>query len=180
MKVAIIGAGLIGCERISALQKISKIYSTSLVSKQALDVLKSMDELPSDLLLEKSYLQEEIYRYVSEQPHRYAILADSSKLNIIALQARMNDLLLKQFPSSGLTILTGKVDNMTLFSISGFKNSNKALSFFDTVITETYIQSLLKDVKNFQFIITEDNLNILMNNRTPDSYLKFFHTKYKR
>ena len=163
-----------------ALQKISKKYSTSPVSEQALNVIRSMDELPADLLLEKSYLQEDIYRYVTEQPHRYAILADSSKLNIVALQARMNDLLLKQFSSSGLTINIGTVANMTLFTISGFTNSNKALSFFDTVITETYIQSLLKEIRNYQFIITEDNLSLLINNRNPDSYLKFFHTKYKR
>ena len=43
-----------------ALQKISKKYSNSPVAEQALDVIRSMDELPSDLLLEKSYLQEDI------------------------------------------------------------------------------------------------------------------------
>jgi hypothetical protein len=69
---------------------------------------------------------------------------------------------------------------MILFTISGFTNSNKALSFFDTVITETYIQSLLKEIKNYQFVITDDNLTLLINNRNPDSYMNFFHTKYKR
>ena len=106
-----------------------------------------------------------------------AILADSSKLNIIALQARMNDLLMKQFPSGGLTINIGTLANMTLFTISGFTNSTKALSFFDTLTTETYIQSLLKEVKNYQFIITDDNLNLLINNRNWEGYLKFFHLK---
>jgi len=162
------------------LQKISKKYSTSPVSQQALDVIRSMDELPADLLLEKSYIQQDIYRYVTEQPYKYAVLADSSKLNIVALLARMNDLLFKQYPSSGLTINTSTFTNMTLFTISGFTNSSKALSFFDSVSTETYIQSLLKEIKNFQFIISEDNLQTLLNNRNPDSYMKFFHTKYKR
>jgi len=163
-----------------ALQKIATKYSSSPVSQQALDVIRSMNELPADLLLEKSYLQEEIYRYVPEQPHRYVILADSSKLNIVALQARMTDLLLKQFKSSGLTINTSTIANMTLFTVAGFTTSNKALSFYDTVITETYIQALLKEVKNFQFVISEDNLNALINNRNADSYLKFYHAKYKR
>jgi len=162
------------------LKKLSTKYPTSPVSNQALDVIKSMDELPADLLLEKSYLQEDVYRYVTDQPHRYAILADSSKLNSIALQARMNDLILKQFPASGLIINTGSIGNMTLFSISGFTNSAKALLLFDAVTTETYIQSLLKEIKNYQFIITEDNLNLLIKNNKPDSYLKFFHAKYKR
>ena len=162
------------------LQKLSTKYSTSPVAKQALDVIRSMDELPADLLLEKSYLQEDIYRYVTAQSHRYAILADSSKLNIIALQARMSDLILKQFPSVGLTLNIGKLGNMTLFSISGFKESTKALLFFDAVTTETYIQSLLKEIKNYQFIISDDNLNLLINNQKTDGYLKFFHAKYKR
>ena len=162
------------------LQKLSTKYPNSPVSSQALDVIRSMDELPADLLLEKSYLQEDIYRYVKEEPHRYVILADSAKLNSIALQARMNDLILKQFPASGLTIHTDKFGNMILFTISGFLNSTKALSFFDAVTTETYIQTLLKETKNYQFIITEENLNILLRNKIPDSYLKFFHAKYKR
>ena len=163
-----------------ALQKISKKYSSSPVSQQALDVIRSMDELPTDILLEKSYVQQDIYRYVTEQPYKYAILADSSKLNSVALQARMNDLLLKQFPSGGLSINTGTIANLTLFTVSGFTNSSKALSFFDILTTETYIQSLLKEVKNYQFIISDDNLNLLLNNPNPDSYLKFFHAKYKR
>jgi tetratricopeptide (TPR) repeat protein len=163
-----------------ALQKISTKYPNSPVAEQALNVIRSMDELPTDLLLEKSYLQEDIYRYVTDQPYRYGILADSSKLNIIALQARMNDLLMKQFPAGGLTVNTGTLANMTLFTISGFTNSTKALSFFDAVTTETYIQSLLKEVKNYQFIITDDNLNLLTNNRNWEGYLKFFHLKYKR
>ena len=162
------------------LQKISKKYSTSPVSQQALDVIRSMDELPADLMLEKSYIQQDIYRYVTDQPYKYAILADSSKLNIVALQARMNDLLLKQYPSAGLTINTSTFANMTLFTVSEFTNSSKALSFFDTLTTETYIQSLLKEIKNYQFIISDDNLSLLLNNRNPDSYLKFFHIKYKR
>ena len=162
------------------LKNISTKYSTSPVSKQALAVLRSMDELPADLLLDNSYLEDNIYRYVPDQAHRYAILADSSKLNMIALQARISDIILKQFPSAGLTIHTGKIGNMSLFTISGFKNSEKALLFFDVANTETYIQSLLKELKNFQFIITEDNLNLIINNQKPDSYLKFFHVKYKR
>jgi tetratricopeptide (TPR) repeat protein len=163
-----------------ALQKIATKYSSSPVSQQALDVIHSMNELPADLLFEKSYLQEEIYRYVPEQPHRYVILADSSKLNIIALQARMTDLLLKQFKSFGLTINITTFANMTLFTVAGFTNSSKALSFYDMVISETYIQTLLKEVKNFQFVISEDNLKALVNNRNADSYLKFYRVKYKR
>jgi hypothetical protein len=162
------------------LQKLAKKYSTSPVSQQALDVIRSMDELPADLMLEKSYIQQDIYRYVTDQPYKYAILADSSKLNIVALQARMNDLLLKQYPAGGLTINTGTIANMTLFTVSGFTNSSKGLSFFDTLTTETYIQSLLKEIKNYQFIISDDNVSLLLNNRNPDSYLKFFHLKYKR
>ena len=163
-----------------ALQKISTKYSNSPVSEQALNVIRSMNELPADLLIEKSYLQDDIYRYVTEQPYRYVILADSSKLNIIALQARMNDLLMKQFPAGGLTINTGTLANMTLFTISGFANSAKALTFFDAVTTETYIQSLLKEVKNYQFIITNDNLSLLTSNRNWEGYLKFFHLRYNR
>jgi tetratricopeptide (TPR) repeat protein len=162
------------------LQKIATKYSTSPVSKQALDVIRSMDELPADLLLEKSYIQEEIYRFTPEQPHRYAILADSSKVNIVALQARLNDLLLKQFPSVGLTLNIGTIANMTLLTISGFPNSSKVLTFFDLITTETYIQALLKEIKNYQFIISDDNLNTLIKNRNPESYLNFFHLKYKR
>ena len=162
------------------LQKISTKYPTSPVSKQALDVIRSMDELPADLLLEKSYLQEDIYRFAIEQPHRYAILADSSKLNTIALQARMSDIILKQFPSEGLTIHTSNTGNMMMFTITGFKDGNKALSFFDVVITETYIQTLLKEIKSYQFIITDDNYNLLINNQKPEGYFKFFHVKYKR
>jgi len=163
-----------------ALQKLATKYPSSPVSKQALDVIKSMDELPADILFDKSYIQEDIYRYETGQPHRYAILADSSKLNIVALQARMYDLILKQFPNTGLTISTGSIGNMALFTVTGFSNSAKAMTFFDAVVTETYIQSLVKDIKNFQFIITEDNLNILTNNKKPDSYLKFFQVKYKK
>lgn len=163
-----------------ALKKISIKYPNSPVADQALNVIRSIDELPTDLLLEKSYLHEDIYRYVTDQPCRYGILADSSKLNIIALQARMNDLLMKQFPTGGLTVNIGTLSNMTLFTISGFTDSSKALSFFDTVTTETYIQSLLKEVKNYQFIITADNLNLLTNNRNWEGYLKFFHLNYKR
>lgn len=163
-----------------ALQKLSTKYPTSPVSKQALDVIRSMDELPADLLLEKSYLQEDIYRYTTDQLHRYAILADSSKLNTIALQARMSDIILKQFPSAGLTIHTSNIGNMTLFTITGFKDGIKALSFFDVVTTETYIQTLLKEIKNYQFIISDDNFNLLINNQKPEGYFKFFHVKYKR
>ncbi|MDP4290860.1 MAG: tetratricopeptide repeat protein [Bacteroidota bacterium] len=163
-----------------ALQKIAVKYANDPVSAQALNVIRSMDELPADMFMEKSYLQEDIYRFMMEQPHSYAILADSSKLNIIALKARMGDLLLRQYRSSGLTINTAVFANMTLFTVSGFPNGAKALPFYDAVITETYIQSILKGVSSYQFIISDENLTALKNNRNPDSYLKFFHLKYKR
>lgn len=163
-----------------ALQLLTTKYPNHPVSNLALDVLKSMDELPIDVSIEKSITQTDIFRYDLQLPHRFIIIAETDKLNIAALQARMNDLVLKKYPSGNLIIQTIPFKNMTLFSISGFADGTKAMLFYDSVAIEAYIQVILKDIKTYQFIITEPNFGILNRNLNLDEYLNFFKTKYKR
>ncbi len=163
-----------------ALQLLTTKYSNHPVANLALDVLKSMDELPADVSIEKAVTQTEVFRYTTQQPHRFVIIAETDKLNIAALQARMNDLILKKYSSGNLTIQITPFKNMTLFSISGFTDSAKAMLFYDSVATEAYIQVILKDVKTNQFIITEPNFEILNRNQNLEEYLNFFKAKYKR
>jgi tetratricopeptide (TPR) repeat protein len=163
-----------------ALQLLTTKYPNHPVANLALDVLKSMDELPTDVSIAKAVVQTDVFRYNPQLPHRFVIVAETDKLNIAALQARMNDLILKKYPSGSLFIQTTPFKNMTLFSISGFTDSSKAMLFYDSVSIEAYIQVIIKDLKTNQFIITEPNFEILNRNQNLDDYLIFFKTKYKR
>lgn len=163
-----------------ALQLLTTKYPNHPVANLALDVLKSMDELSTDVSIEKAVIQTDLFRYNPQLSHRFVIIAETDKLNIAALQARMNDLILKKYPSGNLFIQTAPFKNMTLFSISGFTDSAKAMLFYDSVAVEAYIQVIIKDVKTYQFIITEPNFEILNKSLSIEEYLNFFKAKYKR
>jgi tetratricopeptide (TPR) repeat protein len=163
-----------------ALQLLITKYPTHPVANLALDVLKRMDELPSNPSTKKTDVQTESFKYDPLLPHRFVIIAETDKSNIATLQARMNDFIVKQYPSNNLALQITPFKSMSLFSISGFTDSAKAMRFYDNIVSEASIQTTIKEVKTIQFIITEKNLENLNRNQNLDDYLKFFKINYKR
>lgn len=85
----------------------------------------------------------------------------------------------EEFNFSGLAVNNQKFDEEHDYMVvTGFKDKEEAMRYFNTVLSNRKLFKSLRSVNYTNFIITEVNLQTLLEKKTVENYLEFFKKYY--
>ncbi|MCB2197087.1 MAG: tetratricopeptide repeat protein [Bacteroidetes bacterium] len=187
----------------SELEKVIENYKTDPVSNEAENLLASIKQnelkslkdiniaektdtttgaaTPSDEVVQKTMAEiEKMYSYMPETKHYVAIVIDKNA-NINQLKFNIINFNLDFFIEKSYDIENKELNEFfTIVTIKQFKNAKESLAYSDKFKSE--LQRIFNDVEtsDYQtFVISEKNLETLMDEKMVRDYLLFYNKNYQ-
>jgi len=170
------------------LREIVKEYPQSEVFTLAQNILKKMekdaDTLSSDEKQERERQQqlEEAKRTFKEgmkETHFYIMIVNSDSVKVSATKVRLSDHNKKFFKNEGLKVSSVVYSgNKQMITISDFRNSTEAMTYFRSVAKSDYIFSNMEDHHFRHYVISTQNYPKLYKQKNMTDYHVFFESTY--
>jgi hypothetical protein len=177
-----------------SLENIVYNFPDSEVKPLALDILDRLrpDEEGNLVLLEEPVSREEdgslkppveeftsIYTANPSAVHFFALIVDGAKTNINALKIRLSDFNSNYFKLSQLKINSLVFDNdLQLVTVGNFESIEKAMVYYRSAMSNTYITTPLETANASAFAISADNYPLFYRDKDLETYLRFFEINY--
>lgn len=177
-----------------SLENIVYNYPDSDVKPLAIEILDRLrpDEEGNLVLLDEPVSREEdsstktpveeftsIYTVNPSAVHFFALIVDGNKTNINALKIRLSDFNSNYFKLSQLKINSLVFDNdLQLVTVGNFESVEKAMVYYRSAMTNTYITTPLETANASAFAISADNYPLFYRDKDLETYLRFFEINY--
>ncbi len=144
-----------------------KVFETSeaIVNKE----IKSQDELLLQAL--------SMYKLSPDDKHFVLVILDSEKINVNAIQIRIQDFNKNQRTGLSLTNYPF-IDKKYMVSIGDFINQQEAMQYYNAFVSDTYVFPALLRNDSKTFVISADNYSRFFNDKSIEKYESFFNEKY--
>jgi tetratricopeptide (TPR) repeat protein len=120
-----------------------------------------------------------VYNEAPNTTHFFTLVVDGEKTNIDALKIRLSDFNQNNFRLSQLKINSIVFhQELQMITVGNFENAEKAMMYYTTAMTNTYVTNPLEGSGAAAFVITVDNYPILYREKDIDAYLLFFGKYY--
>ena len=111
--------------------------------------------------------------------HFFMMLVDASKTNINALKIRLSDFNAKYYKIAQLKINSIVfMNDLQMITVGNFENAQKALDYYESVLTNNYINTQINKIEENTFVISVDNYPIFYREKDVVNYMKYFNTVY--
>jgi len=120
-----------------------------------------------------------IYTANPSAVHFFALIVDAGLTNINALKIRLSDFNANYFKLSQLKINSLVfAGDLQLVTVGNFENAEKAMVYYQSIMSNTYITSPLEATNPSYFVITSDNYPIFYREKDIAPYMSFFERSY--
>lgn len=146
---------------------------------KALDPIESIADataISQDKLLKEAL---KIYTFNPKDKQFVLLVLDAEKINVNAIQVRIQDFNKKQASNLSLTSYPF-IDQEYIISIGEFKNQEEAMQYYKRFTSDSYVfpDVLRNDSKTF--VISAENYSLFFKDKNIEKYESFFKEKYKR
>jgi tetratricopeptide (TPR) repeat protein len=169
------------------LNTLVKSYPDAAISAQAQNILnrrgKSSEEVDTtaspENLKENEFLTEalKIYDYQPEEKHFVLILVDAQKINVKAIEVRIQDFNKNQYQNLSLTTYPFEGQKY-IVSIGTFKNQEAAMYYYTTFTNDNYVFPAVLRNDSKTFVISSTNYSRFFKDKNVEKYESFFKEKY--
>jgi tetratricopeptide (TPR) repeat protein len=136
--------------------------------------VSSTSQMPADELLNDALL---LYKLNPNSNHFVLVVLDAEKINVNAIQVRINDFN-KKYPKE-ISHTMVPFDNLdAVILVSGFNNQSIAMDYYRLLIADSYVFPSVLRNDSKTFVISAENYALLTNDRNIDKYVSFFKEKY--
>lgn len=154
----------------------SEVYEPA---RAMLDAVKKQKKTfnPNDTLANPANLPATIYSYNETAPHYCLVVLNETKL-VNQAKESLSDFNQMYFSTNNYELITLPKGDKTYINIRTFKNKDDAMDYYNFVNSKP---DALKgiDKKDYQiFVISVDNLSVLLKRTDVDEYKVFFNAKY--
>ncbi len=166
-------------EFINNLKLIIDLYPDTEESAEAESILSHFvfSEDPGDVEEEEGTGTP--YQFNKNMQHKYVVVVPNKGSAVNQLRIKLTDFNKKFFPALNLntkSLLMGSESQLIV--ISNFKNSDEALGFYRSLVSQKVLEQEL-DKSSFQhFVISSDNFPMFYTAKKVGEYLKYFETNY--
>ncbi|MCF8309582.1 MAG: tetratricopeptide repeat protein, partial [Bacteroidales bacterium] len=170
------------------LQDIVKNYPNSNVYSMAQNILRKMQkdaDTLSNQMKEQQKKQEQLtkamekFQETPKEDHFYIMLINSDSVDVSATKVKISDFNQKYFGNEGLKVSSVVFDDPKLMiTVSDFNNKTEALSYFRTIVKNTYVFSDIKSKDFRHYVISASNYPKFYKSRKITDYHIFFEEKY--
>lgn len=108
----------------------------------------------------------------------YVIAIENRNYNTSNLKGMLDSYNKKNYPEIKWNYEVLKLDGNVLLVTKSLKTLPKALGYFRAVISDRSLSSYLSGTPHKNFMISEDNWDILKDSKNLDKYMDFFQTEY--
>jgi len=171
----------------TSLESLVKQYPNAAIALQAKNILSQRGKTIENLetranendTISNELLNEALAFYISKPNDKHFVLVflDAEKINVNAIQVRIQDFNKKQAPNLSLTTYPFK-DQKQVISIGDFKTQQEAMRYFKAFASDSYVFPNLLRNDSKTFVISAENYSRFNNDQNIEKYLLFFNEKY--
>ncbi len=137
------------------------------------------EEIPELKIEEEEKVSIEIYKLSMNEPHQVVLAFEGSDNKENQLIFNLINYNLDNFPQSEFSTNFQTLDNTTgLLIISGVGGVKETKEYLSGILMEKSISDELQGRTYYPFIISQSNLNTLINNKSISVYLRFYNRNY--
>ena len=160
------------------LNKLTKAWPQSDESKKAGEIIAYLNqELPELKVEEDRAIAQELYVADTTLIHVFALVIADPAFNINQATFDVISYNIDNYTNKNYKTEGSLVDKFMMITVSGFQDYRTALDYYNGFLVEKYVRNS-SGSKMFSFLISNDNLIILKNDKNPDRYNIFFIEKY--
>lgn len=159
---------------------ISNRYPDTDIAADAQNIVDYMDqEHPEMKEAQEVKISRELYIPQNQAKHRF-VFALSKKISTNQLVFNIINFNLDRYDSLNLIVdVIGINADQNLISVKTFLNSRQAQQYLSEIVASDEIHKDLPEITLTPFIISEENLNTLLDDKSVTRYLKFYTENYK-
>lgn len=161
------------------LNNLIKLWPETAESKKASEILIYLNQKTPELKVEEDKkIATEIFTADSTANHVFALIINDPAFNVNQASFDVISYNIDNYTNKNFKTEATKIENQfILITVSGFSGFSQAFDYYNAFKTEKVIRNPA-GVKIMSFIISDNNLKILKNNKNPDHYLLFFKENY--
>jgi len=181
MKVLAIGKTQDRLSFSIALDSISNTYPGHEVSDRAKDILAFLKDADPVVKIETQKIEaEELYSVDTTSAFFYGlVVADTIDIN--QLKFEIINFNLDNFPNISYDVVSEDLDgDQVVIFVQTFAKMEDSWEYLDLIPTGDLIFSLLEGSRYFQFIISQPNSEVLLQDKVANKYRLFFREHYQR
>jgi tetratricopeptide (TPR) repeat protein len=121
-----------------------------------------------------------IYSLDKAASHFYVLIVDGNAVNVYGVKVRINDFNSRNYSLKNLQVNSVVMEeNKQMITVSSFSNSDDAMTYFNHIISDSYIFSGMQEGTFDQFVISSSNYPVFFKDKKTPTYLYFFDQNYK-
>jgi len=161
------------------LNKLIKAWPETVESKKAAEIIAYLNQKIPELKVEEDKkIAAEIYIADTTLTHVFALIITDPGFNLNqaifdVISYNIDNYTNKNYRTEGILVSSKYI----LITVSGFSNHVQAMDYYNAFKTEKLIRNPT-GAKMMTFIISNDNLKVLKNDKDPGRYQLFFREKY--
>jgi tetratricopeptide (TPR) repeat protein len=122
-----------------------------------------------------------IYSFEENKPHYFVLVVEKDKVNINQLLFNIISFNIDQYTSEDFITEGEMLDEIhQIITVKSFPEEKAAMEYYTKIKSDLKILSELENTHYDFFIISDTNLNTLLNDKSVSKYLKFFKKQYLR
>lgn len=166
------------------LENLIKRYPNAEITPLAENILsrrgKAFETIASKTDVSINELLNEALTFYSNNPDDkqfVLIILDAEKINVNAVQVRIQDYNKKQTRNLSLTSYPF-IDQKFIISIGEFENQVDAMKYYDAFVSDSYVFPAILRNDSKTFVISAANYPLFFNDKNIEKYDSFFKEKY--
>jgi hypothetical protein len=161
------------------LNNVIKAWPETAESKRASEMIAYLNQTTPELKVEEDKkIATEIYVADSTVTHVFALIISDASFNLNQASFDVISYNIDNFTNKNYKTEATKIENrFILITVSGFSGFAQAIDYYNAFKTEKVVRNTA-GAKMMTFIISEDNLKVLKNDKNPGRYQLFFKEKY--
>lgn len=141
---------------------------------EAVETVATDAEISLDKLLTEA---QALYTLNAEDKQFVLLIVDAEKINVNAIQVRIQDFNKKQAGNLNLTSYPF-IDQQYIVSIGEFKNQAEAMEYYKAFVSDSYVFPAVLRNDSKTFVISAENYSRFFNDKNIEKYNAFFIEKY--
>jgi hypothetical protein len=160
------------------LTNVIKVWPETAESKKAFEIIGYLDKKTPELKVEEDKkIATEIYVADSTANHVFALIINDPAFNTNQASFDVISYNIDNFTNNNFKTEAAKIENQfILITVSGFSGFTQAIDYYNAFKSEKVLRNP-GGAKMMTFIISDDNLRVLKNDKNPDRYQLFFREK---
>jgi tetratricopeptide (TPR) repeat protein len=161
------------------LNNVIKAWPGTAESKKAAEIIVYLNQKTPELKVEEDKkIATEIYVADSTVTHVFALIINDPAFNLNQASFDVISYNIDNFTNKNYKTEATKIENQfILITVSGFSGFAQAIDYYNAFKTEKVVRNMT-GARMMTFIISDDNLKVLKNDKNPGRYQLFFKEKY--